>query len=198
MANLKGSDNPFPSILIAEATEPAAPAAGHQRLYVDSTSHALMITNSSGTQSAVGGGGAGIAVTGCKAYHSTTQSITGGTTATLAFDSEEFDTATYHDNSTNNSRLTVPGTGLYHVGCSAYNNGSGDEMELWFRKNGSTDQRGGVLFIGGVDGNQGHYSTILSLTAADYIEVRCFVKTTADVGSGSAALASEFWMFRLT
>lgn len=45
----KASDNPFPSILIEEATEPSAPAAGHQRLYIDSTSHKLKATNSSGT-----------------------------------------------------------------------------------------------------------------------------------------------------
>ncbi len=53
----RASDNPFPSILIAEATEPTAPAAGHQRLYVDSTTHVLMITNSSGTQTPVSSSG---------------------------------------------------------------------------------------------------------------------------------------------
>ncbi len=40
---------------ITEGTEPSAPSAGHQRLYVDSTTHLLMITNSGGTESAVGG-----------------------------------------------------------------------------------------------------------------------------------------------
>jgi hypothetical protein len=49
-----GVDNPFPSILIVEGTEPAAPAAGRQRLYIDSTTHLLKITNSSGTESTVG------------------------------------------------------------------------------------------------------------------------------------------------
>jgi hypothetical protein len=46
----KASDNPFPSILIDESAEPSAPAAGHQRLYIDSTSFRLNATNSSGTQ----------------------------------------------------------------------------------------------------------------------------------------------------
>ncbi len=46
---MKGSDNPFPSILVDEGTEPSAPAAGHQRLYIDSTSHHLSRTDSSGT-----------------------------------------------------------------------------------------------------------------------------------------------------
>jgi len=44
----KASDNAFPSILITEGTEPSAPAAGKQRLYIDSTSHKLKRTDSSG------------------------------------------------------------------------------------------------------------------------------------------------------
>jgi len=45
----KASDNAFPSILITEGTEPSAPAAGKQRLYIDSTTHKLKRTDSSGT-----------------------------------------------------------------------------------------------------------------------------------------------------
>lgn len=53
MALPTASDNPFPSLLITEGTEPSAPAAGKQRLYVDSTTHELMLTNSSGTQKTI-------------------------------------------------------------------------------------------------------------------------------------------------
>jgi hypothetical protein len=49
MANTKGSNNPFPSILVVEGTEPTAPSAGQQRLYIDSTTHKLKRTDSSGT-----------------------------------------------------------------------------------------------------------------------------------------------------
>ena len=49
----KASDNAFPSLLITEGTEPSAPAAGKQRLYIDSTSHLLKVTNSSGVESNV-------------------------------------------------------------------------------------------------------------------------------------------------
>lgn len=194
----KASDNAYPSILLTEqGSTPSSPSAGNQRLFLKSADHLPYVVNSSGTVTAVGGGGSGIAITGCKAYHSTTQSVTGGSTATLSFDSEEFDGASYHDTSSNTSRLTVPATGLYMVGCSAYNNGNGNEMELWFRKNGSTDIRGGGLTGGGADGVQVHYSTIVSLSASDYLEVRCFLKTTGNVG-GSSATASEFWIYRLT
>lgn len=46
----KASDNAFPSVLLTEGTEPSAPAAGKQRVYIDSTSHHLSRTDSSGTQ----------------------------------------------------------------------------------------------------------------------------------------------------
>lgn len=52
----KASDNAFPSLLITEGTEPSAPAAGKQRLYIDSTSHLLKATNSSGTERNIEGG----------------------------------------------------------------------------------------------------------------------------------------------
>ncbi len=55
----RASDNPFPSILIEEGTEPTAPAAGHQRLYIDSTTHLLKATNSSGTDRTIEGISAG-------------------------------------------------------------------------------------------------------------------------------------------
>jgi hypothetical protein len=52
---MKGSDNPFPSILVEESTEPTAPAPGFQRLYIDSTTHLLKATNSSGTDRTIEG-----------------------------------------------------------------------------------------------------------------------------------------------
>jgi len=55
----KASDNAFPSILITEGTEPSAPAAGKQRLYIDSTTHLFKATNSSGTDRTIEGVPAG-------------------------------------------------------------------------------------------------------------------------------------------
>jgi len=52
----KMSDVAIPSLLITEGTEPSAPAAGKQRLYIDSTSHKLKRTDSSGVDVTVEGG----------------------------------------------------------------------------------------------------------------------------------------------
>ena len=56
---VKASDNAFPSLLITEGTEPSAPAAGKQKLYIDSTTHLLKATNSSGTDRTIEGIAAG-------------------------------------------------------------------------------------------------------------------------------------------
>lgn len=55
----KASDNAFPSILVTEGTEPAAPAAGKQRVYIDSTSHHLSRTDSAGVQVDIEAAGSG-------------------------------------------------------------------------------------------------------------------------------------------
>ncbi len=52
-------NNLSPYLTIVEATEPAAPSAGQQRLYIDSTTHLLKATNSSGTDRTVEGAPAG-------------------------------------------------------------------------------------------------------------------------------------------
>lgn len=58
---MKASDNAFPSILITEGTEPAAPAAGKQRVYIDSSTHHLKRTDSSGTDVDIEAAAGGVA-----------------------------------------------------------------------------------------------------------------------------------------
>src|SRR6185436_7728112 len=55
----KFEDNLSPYLTIVEATEPSAPSAGQQRLYIDSTTHLLKATNSSGTDRTLEGAASG-------------------------------------------------------------------------------------------------------------------------------------------
>jgi hypothetical protein len=58
----KASDNDFPSILVTEqGSAPTTPAASHQRIYIRTSDHKLVTVNSSGTVTAVGGSGSGVA-----------------------------------------------------------------------------------------------------------------------------------------
>jgi 2-keto-4-pentenoate hydratase len=44
----KASDNPYPSMLVVEGTVPASPAAGRQRIYIDTADHVFKRVDSSG------------------------------------------------------------------------------------------------------------------------------------------------------
>lgn len=63
MAGTLFQNNLSPYLTIVEATEPSAPAAGQQRLYIDSTTHLLKATNSSGTDRTIEGVPAGAITT---------------------------------------------------------------------------------------------------------------------------------------
>jgi hypothetical protein len=57
MAVTKGSDNEFPSVLFAEqGSDPATPAAGTQRLFVDSADGLLKLIDDTGTVTAIDSG----------------------------------------------------------------------------------------------------------------------------------------------
>jgi hypothetical protein len=53
----KGSDNPFPSVLLTEGAPPAAPAAGKQRLWTNSSN--LNMITAAGVQRVIGAGASG-------------------------------------------------------------------------------------------------------------------------------------------
>ena len=125
----------------------------------DRFSGLVLGTNLSGTDNADGtitidatGGGGGVLV-GCKVYKYNNQTVNDTTTTVIQFDGEDFDTDGFHDNATNNTRLTVP-TGLggtYLVSFTiATTNGTGNnavgsrQTRIW--KNGivnllGSDQR---------------------------------------------------------
>ena len=88
---------------------------------------------------------------------------------------EEFDTDGYHDNSVNNTRITIPSgkTGYFQLNVMILTDpSSAARAVIDIRKNGSS------TLLQNEDGkvsNSGNFSTIngiLYLTAGDYIEVR--------------------------
>jgi len=51
----KASDNVYPKLIVSEGTAPASPAAGQQKLFVDSADHKLKRKDSAGTVTTVEG-----------------------------------------------------------------------------------------------------------------------------------------------
>lgn len=168
------SDNAFPSILITEGTEPSAPAAGKQRLYIDSTTHKLKRTDSSGTDVTIEATATTPAFVGCSLYNSGNITIPTGAEAAIALNSENFDTDAFHDTVTNNNRITIPsgkgGKYLFNMSCRSAT--STELSYLVLRKNAAADI---VLIVGGANiatvGTITTYtgSVILDLVATDYI-----------------------------
>ena len=115
---------------------------------------------------------------GCRAYKNSYESIPNSTTTVISWDAEDFDTNSYHSNSVNNSRMTVPSTGYYQItgffGWEYVN--SGTVRYLYLRKNGSTylqmieSPRTGSTLNANVPVYQG-FTTIVNATAADYFEL---------------------------
>lgn len=74
---------------------------------------------------------------GASVFHSTTQNVSTATPTALVFDSENFDTDSYHSTSANTDRLTVPRAGMYMVGgWFAYDNNSTGQRQWYIRQNG--------------------------------------------------------------
>lgn len=176
----KASDNDYPSILLTEqGSAPTSPAASHQRLYIRTSDHTLVTVNSSGTVTPVSSGAA--AFVGCSV--SGTSTATNNSSVALAFASADtYDTDSIHDPASNNTRLTVPTgkTGKWRLeGYVAFGTGTSDRRIGWSVNGGSVTN---MVRVTGSDGGSGQrypFSTTLSLTAADYVEIVVFTDTSA-------------------
>jgi hypothetical protein len=189
MAGTLFEDNLSPYLTAVEGTTPSNPAAGQQRLFVRSSDHVLCLVDSSGTVTTVGSGGGGgpADAHGCKVHRASTNVTVGNNTYTaVAFDAEDYDTDTMHDNSTNPTRATIPTisgvtTGLWAMNAYGYTDVTTGRINTQFRINGSTvvgwaEQLASSGVIGPFQG-----ATAAVLSAADYIE--CMVRTVGGAGN---------------
>jgi hypothetical protein len=118
---------------------------------------------------------AGGGFSGAKVFRTALINIANNTATKIAFNTEDFDTNTYHDNTTNNTRLTVPTTGYYRVNVYCYRAGQTaalSRFSIW--KNGSG---GNTTYFGsgaGFDTQTHSLHTILSLNANDYLELEIY------------------------
>ena len=119
------------------------------------------------------------AISRCRAFNSGALTVTAGNTTALTMNSETYDIGAMHSTVTNTSRITVPaaGAGLYqitgHCG-KAYALGAGTKMRLIIKKNGTTNIQSADFFMSNVLNNDFvplHVSALLTLAAADYVEL---------------------------
>lgn len=191
----KASDNAFPSILITEATEPSAPAAGKQRLYIDSTSHLLKATNSSGTERTIEAGtalvGASVVWTNASNYTRT------GSTAFADVDA------------TNLSHTITTGAHKVMIGASfsAAVTSSGHFMMIDFTVDSTRQGNTDGLVVVSSTGGAGLFATSLTiitasaLTAASHtFRLQFAVGNAAHTGTifaTSALTPVSFWVMEM-
>lgn len=112
------------------------------------------------------------------------QLIPYNTKTAVAWNTEDFDTNTYHDNSTNNSRMTVPSTGKYLVAANViWDANVGGFRRIGFMVNATTDYVINEIEVATANALAYVAATaILNLTAGDYVQ--CMVtQTTTAAGS---------------
>lgn len=114
------------------------------------------------------------------------QALAASTVTTLTFDQEVYDIGGWHDNVTNNSRLTIPsGVSLVRVQFNALSTTTSGQIIGLIGKNGAgtispsgnTEQ----LFAKGMNG----YTGPLAVTAGDYFVFQVFVTTAQTLPAGN-------------
>ena len=106
-----------------------------------------------------------------------TTSLTSNVTSYLTYTTENWDTNTFHDNSTNTTRITIPSGygGKYLIsGYIGFGGVGSDVFEISLRKNGGNAFPGGQFLLmpnNAANTAAGSFATVLSLVATDYLEL---------------------------
>ena len=132
---------------------------------------------------------------GVRAYQTGASSISGsGSFSAMAFAAENFDTDTFHDNSTNNSRLTVPTGkgGKYLIGGVIKDDGTSD-IAAQIKLNATTVIAQNVA-EGSIVDTTCCVSTVYELAAGDYVEL---LGSSNGASNSSGDAQTHFWMVRL-
>ena len=128
----------------------------------------------SGSAWAAIGGSATPTLVGCRLTKSANQSLTDSTETAITFDGESWDTNGFHDNVTNNTRITIPAgyTGKYELSGVVSIAPMVGNYYVLIKKNGSVLTYTVVQYSSNSSLDTGFtFSQLLSLTAADYVEL---------------------------
>ena len=117
-----------------------------------------------------------------KAAHAGTNtglSIPDGVITALAYAQEVFDTGTFHDNSTNNTRMTIAIAGYYRLSANVglVSGSAAGAASVTIRKNGSSSLVTNIAVFGTVENQTIAISVIVLAAATDYYEITVLQNT---------------------
>lgn len=103
------------------------------------------------------------------------QAIPTATWTAINWTAENYDTDGFHDNATNNTRLTIPTgkSGYYQIRSQVGMQATSGEFNLRVRKNGSTDLRF-IIGSGASNDNSMQVNFAASLSAGDYLDLSVY------------------------
>lgn len=130
----------------------------------------------------------------------TTTSFTTATDTAVGFNTELFDTHGFHDNATNNSRLTVPTGqgGLYHIeGTLPFASNTSGYREAVIRKNNVEVLRCRVQPLTSAVACYVPISGYIDLAAGDYIELWGYQNSGSTIASVSGTTWTRLQMIRV-
>jgi hypothetical protein len=136
----------------------------------------------------------GTTFSGCRVTQSTAQTISNASTVTLNFNTETFDVDGYHDNVTNNNRLTIPsGKSGYFLIFAKLNmtaNATGGFQGL-IRKNGAQVTTWGTKNNTGINGEPA-ISIVVSGVPTDYFDFAVYQDSGGNLDTISGTTATTF------
>ena len=144
--------------------------------------------------------GLGVAFIGARAYRTTSQTVTAGVETAMTFDAEEFDTDTFHDNSTNPSRMTIPAGlgGKYlvqsHLGFPGASHGV---IFGRIKKNGTTFITGSEDDLSTGSDSSLHPGVVIDLAAGDYVEIFASRASGTAIGATTNSFSNTFEIVKL-
>lgn len=149
-------------------------ADAYSRLAVASTA-GYVLTVDSAEATGLKWAAAGSAFVGCSLYDTANQSTTGGTDTAITFNSEAFDTDSFHSTVSNTSRITIPAGlgGKYLFAFNITDTGQGTATNYSgpsLRKNG-TQIEDTYGLVSNLSYRYFSGTHILDLVAGDYVEV---------------------------
>jgi len=123
-----------------------------------------------------------------KVRRSATQAITTATWQAINFTVEDYDTNSFHDNVTNNTRLTISEAGLYLFtgACEFATNSTGDRG-LAITKNAGVVFQAIQLNDAASIAHAVNISAVLACVASDYFELRAWQNSGGNLNVNSTA-----------
>lgn len=184
----------------------ASPLTTKGDLYTYSTADARLAVGANGTvltaDSAEATGlkwatpASGVTYVGAQVTNTSAQSISNGTYTAINFQSEVFDTDGFHDNSTNNTRLTIPAGkgGKYLItGQANFASNSSGFRAIAIMKNGGASQ---IAYANAnpISGSSFtfEFSCVVSAVATDYYEMNVYQSSGGSLNVNSGSDSTRF------